>query len=117
MNALFTFPLLLADTAQAAAEHVAEPSTGAISLQFLAILLLLGLQACSFAAESALVKARASQIDELIEEGRSEKAAVLTKKMVGRLDDFVGATQFGITLTSIALSMLGEKYIVAWLQP
>src|SRR5262245_4158370 len=117
MNALFTFPLLLADTAHAAAEHVAEPSTGAISLQFLAILLLVGLKGVFVAAEFSLVKVRASQIDELIEEGRSEKAAVLTKKMVGRLDDYVGATQFGITLTSIALSMLGEKYLVAWIQP
>jgi CBS domain containing-hemolysin-like protein len=114
MNDLFTAPfLLLAD----AAEAVPEPATGTISLQFLAIFLLVALKGVFVAAEFSLVKVRASQIDELIEEGRAEKAALLTKKMVGRLDDFVGATQFGITLTSIALSMLGEKYIVAWLQP
>jgi len=104
---------LLASTA----DVLAEPSTGAISLQFLAIMLLVALKGLFVAAEFSLVKVRASQIDELIEEGVSEKAAVLTKRMVGRLEEYVGATQFGITLTSIALSMLGEKYIVAWLQP
>ncbi len=113
MNALHTAHLLLANTAEA----VAEPSTGAISLQFLAIMLLVALKGVFVAAEFALVKVRASQLDELIEEGVSEKPAVLTKKMVARLDEYVGATQFGITLTSIALSMLGEKYFVTWLQP
>lgn len=114
MNAFLDVSLLLAD---AAADAVTEPSTGAISVQFLAIMLLVALKGVFVAAEFSLVKVRASQIDELIEEGRAEKGAMLTKKMVGRLDDYVGATQFGITLTSIALSMLGEKYIVAWLQP
>ena len=99
-----------------AVEAVAQPSTGTISLQFLAIFVLVALKGIFVAAEFSLVKVRASQIDELIEEGRAEKAALLTKKMVARLDEFVGATQFGITLTSIALSMLGEKYIVAWLE-
>lgn len=113
MNAFLTAHLLLAD----AAETVVEPTTGTISLQFLAIFLLVALKGVFVAAEFSLVKVRASQIDELIEVGRSGKVAMLTKRMVGRLDDFVGATQFGITLTSIALSMLGEKYIVAWLQP
>src|SRR6186713_634785 len=116
MNALFNVPLLLADATDAA-DAVLEPSTGTISLQFLAIFLLVALKGVFVAAEFSLVKVRASQIDELIEEGRAEKAALLTKRMVGRLDDYVGATQFGITLTSIALSMLGEKYIVAWLAP
>lgn len=113
MNPFLAAQSLLASTAEA----VAEPSTGAISLQFLGIMLLVALKGVFVAAEFSLVKVRASQIDELIEEGVSEKAAVRTKHMVGRLDDYVGATQFGITLTSIALSMLGEKYIVAWLEP
>jgi len=113
MNALLSVSPLLANTAEA----LPALSTGAISLQFLAIMLLVALKGVFVAAEFALVKVRASQLDELIEEGVSERSAVLTKKMVGRLDEYVGATQFGITLTSIALSMLGEKYLVAWLQP
>jgi CBS domain containing-hemolysin-like protein len=112
MNALLAAHLLLANTAEA----VSEPSTGAISLQFLAIMLLVALKGVFVAAEFSLVKVRASQLDELIEEGGSGKSAMLTKRMVGRLEEYVGATQFGITLTSIALSMLGEKYMVAWLE-
>ena len=112
MNAFFTaHTFFLAD----AIEGVPEPSSVTISLQFLAIFLLVALKGVFVAAEFSLVKVRASQIDELIEEGVSSKAAVRAKHMVARLDDYVGATQFGITLTSIALSMLGEKYIVAWL--
>ena len=114
MNALLNaHALFLAD----ATGGVAEPGTGSISLQFLAILLLVALKGVFVAAEFSLVKVRASQIDELIEEGVSSKAAVRAKHMVARLDEFVGATQFGITLTSIAMSMLGEKYIVEWLEP
>ena len=113
MNFFFHAHTLLASSATDLPE---EPGTGVISLQFLAIFLLVAVKGLFVAAEFSLVKVRASQIDELIEEGRSTKAAVKTKAMVARLDDFVGATQFGITLTSIALSMLGEKYIVAWLQ-
>jgi CBS domain containing-hemolysin-like protein len=114
MNDLLSaIPLHFANAAEAAT----EPTTGEISLQFIAIMALIALKGIFVAAEFALVKVRASQIDELIEEGRSERAAVTTKYMVSRLDDYVGATQFGITLTSIALSMLGEKYMVAWLQP
>ncbi len=113
MNAFFSAHTLLAS----AADAVPEPTTGEISLQFLAILLLVALKGIFVAAEFSLVKVRASQIDELIEEGVSSHAAVRAKHMVGRLDEFVGATQFGITLTSIAMSMLGEKYMVAWLEP
>ena len=113
MNAFFSAHTLLAS----AADAVPEPTTGEISVQFLAILLLVALKGVFVAAEFSLVKVRASQIDELIEEGVSSHAAVRAKHMVGRLDEFVGATQFGITLTSIAMSMLGEKYMVAWLEP
>lgn len=106
MNDLLSaIPLHFANAAEAAT----EPTTGEISLQFIAIMALIALKGIFVAAEFALVKVRASQIDELIEEGRSERAAVTTKYMVSRLDDYVGATQFGITLTSIALSMLGKN--------
>ena len=98
MNALFSaHTLLLASAGDAVIE---PPDTGTISLQFLAILLLVTLKGLFVAAEFSLVKVRASQIDELIEEGVSSKAAVRAKHMVARLDDFVGATQFGITLTA-----------------
>lgn len=108
MNIPFEFPRILATVG-------ADGSV--IGWKLLAMFGLMVLKGLFVAAEFALVKVRASQIDELIEEGRSAKAAVRTKHMVARLDDYVGATQFGITLTSIAVSMLGEKFLVEWLQP
>jgi CBS domain containing-hemolysin-like protein len=93
------------------------PTTTEIAWQLLLVFLLVLLKGVFVAAEFALVKVRGSQIDEHIQEGKASKAALRAKSMVGRLENYVGATQFGITLTSIALSMFGEKYIVAWLQP
>jgi CBS domain containing-hemolysin-like protein len=81
------------------------------------VFLLVLLKGVFVAAEFSLVKVRASQIDELMQEGKASSAAMRAKAMVGKLEDYVGATQFGITLTSIALSMFGERYIVQWLQP
>jgi CBS domain containing-hemolysin-like protein len=113
MNDLLHFPApflaeaLLDDT----------PSNQEIAWQMILVFLLVLLKGVFVAAEFALVKVRASQIDELVQEGKASKAAMRAKGMVGRLEDYVGATQFGITLTSIALSMLGEKYIVKWLAP
>ncbi|MES2709169.1 MAG: hemolysin family protein [Verrucomicrobiota bacterium] len=112
MNDLPTaFPAFIAESLPS------TPSGTEIAWQLLLVFLLVLLKGVFVAAEFSLVKVRASQIDELIEEGKASKAALRAKHMVARLDNYVGATQFGITLTSIALSMFGERYIVAWLQP
>ena len=108
---LLPFPSFLAEAAPAV------PTSEAIAWQLLLVFLLVLLKGLFVAAEFSLVKVRSSQIDELMQEGKASKAALRAKAMVNRLEDYVGATQFGITLTSIALSMFGERYIVAWLQP
>lgn len=69
------------------------------------------------AAEFAIVKVRGSQIDALIEEGTSSKRALAAKRVVERLDDYLAATQLGITMASVALSMFGERYIERLIQP
>ena len=110
---LFDFPL-----PSFLAEVVAPtPSSSEIAWQLLLVFVLVLLKGVFVAAEFSLVKVRASQIDELMQEGKASHAAMRAKGMVQKLEDYVGATQFGITLTSIALSMFGEKYIVQWLQP
>ena len=108
---VFTFPTFLAEALPA------TPSNEEIAWQLLLVFLLVLLKGVFVAAEFSLVKVRASQIDELMQEGKASSAAMRAKAMVGKLEDYVGATQFGITLTSIALSMFGERYIVQWLQP
>ncbi len=105
------FPSFLAQV------EAVTPSNQEIAWQLLLVFLLVLLKGVFVAAEFSLVKVRASQIDELMQEGKATSAAMRAKAMVNKLEDYVGATQFGITLTSIALSMFGEKYIVAWLDP
>src|SRR5580765_7443309 len=61
------------------------------------------------AAEFALVKVRASQLDIKIQKGSSR--AKLAKKLTERLDAYLSATQLGITLASLALGAVGEEVI------
>jgi len=67
------------------------------------------------ATEFALVKVRSSQLDPLVEEGNV--AAVRAKYVLGHLDSYLSATQFGVTLASLALGWVGEDYFSRLLQP
>lgn len=58
------------------------------------------------ATEFALVKIRPSRLQQLVEEGRPGAKGV--SKMVHHLDAYLSATQFGVTLTSLALGWIGE---------
>ncbi len=61
------------------------------------------------AAEFALVKVRASQLDVKAQKG--SKRAKLAKSLLEKLDAYLSATQLGITLASLALGAVGEKVI------
>jgi len=61
------------------------------------------------AAEFALVKVRASQLDVKIQKG--SKRAKLAKQLINKLDAYLSATQLGITLASLALGAIGEEVI------
>jgi CBS domain containing-hemolysin-like protein len=107
-----SFPLILANGGQLAT-HWDEP--GAITLNFLGILLLVFLNGFFVAAEFALVKVRSSQLDPLIEEGNPR--AELARFIVSHLDSYLSATQFGVTLASLALGWVGEPFFSHMLQP
>jgi CBS domain containing-hemolysin-like protein len=64
------------------------------------------------AAEFALVKVRPTQIQPLAERG--DRRARVARHMIQHLDNYLSATQLGITLTSLALGWLGEPAF-AWL--
>ncbi|QEC51701.1 CBS domain containing-hemolysin-like protein [Anseongella ginsenosidimutans] len=59
------------------------------------------------AAEFAIVKVRASQIDLKIQEGA--RAAKIAKHITTHLDGYLAATQLGITIASIGLGFVGEN--------
>lgn len=88
---------------------------GVIFFHLLGILVLVFLNGFFVAAEFALVKVRGSQLDPLIEE--DDKRAKQAKHILGHLDSYLSATQFGVTLASLALGWVGEPYFTHLLQP
>ena len=67
------------------------------------------------ACEFAIVKVRASQLDELVEQGNVQASFV--KHVRAHLDAYLSATQLGVTLASLALGWIGEQFLVQILQP
>jgi len=57
-------------------------------------------------AEFALVKVRATRLEELSKEGN--RRARLANEMVKKLDDYLSVTQLGITVASLGLGWIGE---------
>jgi CBS domain containing-hemolysin-like protein len=75
---------------------------------FITILLVFA-NAFFVAAEFALVKVRASQI-ELRAQGGS-RAAKMAQRLITHLDEYLSATQLGITLASLGLGWVGEPIV------
>src|SRR5690349_15364618 len=88
----------------------------AIEYLYLALALLLVLANGFFVAtEFAIVKIRPTRLQTLMAEGRPGSANAM--KMVERLDNYLSATQFGITLASLGLGALGEPAFARLLTP
>jgi CBS domain containing-hemolysin-like protein len=73
---------------------------------FLTILLVL-LNGFFVAAEFAIVKVRASQLDLKAKEGH--RMAALSKSILNNLNAYLSASQLGITIASLALGWIGEE--------
>ncbi len=105
--------LLLANAAGAIATEWDAPDT--IILKLSGIICIVVLNGFFVATEFALVKVRGSQLDPLVEEGNAR--ASRARYILGHLDAYLSATQFGVTLASLALGWLGEDYFTRLLQP
>jgi CBS domain containing-hemolysin-like protein/mannitol/fructose-specific phosphotransferase system IIA component (Ntr-type) len=75
-------------------------------IYLLAALLLVLLNAFFVLAEFALVKVRATRIEELVRQG--SRRALVTREMITHLDNYLSATQLGITVASLGLGWLGK---------
>lgn len=75
-------------------------------IELLFTLLLVVLNGFFVAAEFALVKVRASQLDLKAKKGSAR--AKLAKTLLDKLDAYLSATQLGITLASLGLGWVGE---------
>jgi CBS domain containing-hemolysin-like protein len=67
------------------------------------------------AAEFAIVKVRATRIEELAQKGRWR--ASVARNVVTRLDAYLSATQLGITIASLGLGWIGEPAVARLIEP
>jgi CBS domain containing-hemolysin-like protein len=80
-----------------------------------AVILLVLLNGFFVAAEFAIVKVRATQIDSLVKSGM--RRARIAQHVVTNLDKYLSASQLGITMTSLGLGWLGEPVVARMLEP
>ncbi|PYX98807.1 MAG: HlyC/CorC family transporter [Acidobacteria bacterium] len=80
-----------------------------VLLRILVVVLLVALNAFFVAAEFAIVSVRDTRIQQLIDARRVGARTV--QRLQQRLDDFLPAVQFGVTLASLALGWIGEPAV------
>ena len=85
------------------------------ALLVLFALVLVFLNGFFVAAEFAIVKVRASQLDALA--APSDGRARLARHITTYLDAYLSATQLGITLASLGLGWLGEPFLADMIEP
>jgi CBS domain containing-hemolysin-like protein len=84
-------------------------------LQLAAVPLLVLLNGFFVAAEFALVKIRATQLETLV--ARGHRRARVAQRIVHNLDAALSATQLGITLASLGLGWVGKPVFIRLLAP
>ena len=80
-----------------------------MALDIFTTFLLVFLNGFFVAAEFAIVKVRASQLEIKVNAGN--RVAILSKHIVSHLDGYLAATQLGITLASLGLGWIGEPVV------
>src|SRR5438270_594033 len=86
-----------------------------VLLRIILVVLLVAANAFFVAAEFAMVSVRDTRIQQLIEQRRL--GARIVQKIQQRLDEFLPAVQFGVTLASLGLGWAGEGTLAGILQP
>src|SRR4051812_11142030 len=83
-----------------------EPDTASVGWRLFFALFLVLLNGFFVAAEFAIVKVRASQIE--IKAKTGSRVGKMAKGIIHNLDGYLAATQLGITLASLGLGWVGE---------
>src|SRR5688572_21183401 len=91
------------------------PEAGSTIIGLIAVIVLVILNGFFVAAEFALVSVRKTRIDELIAQGN--KSAEVVRKAIHDPDQFIAATQLGITLASLGLGWVGEPALEGVIDP
>ena len=86
-----------------------------VVLRIAVVVLLVAANAFFVAAEFALVSVRETRLQQLIAAHRIGARTV--QKLHQKLDDFIAAVQFGVTLCSLALGWIGEAAMARLIEP
>lgn len=86
-----------------------------ITLKIVAVLVLILLNGFFVAAELALVRIRDTQLSSLA--ARGHRQAIRARHIVAHIDAYISATQFGITLVSLAVGVAIEPVFRSLLDP
>src|SRR5271169_1073422 len=86
-----------------------------VVLRIVAVVLLVAANAFFVAAEFALVSVRETRLQQLIAAHRIGARTV--QKLHQKLDEFIAAVQFGVTVSSLALGWIGEAAMARVLEP
>ena len=81
----------------------------------LAALFLVVLNGFFVASEFAFVRVRSTSVEQLADEGRA--GAGVLQDVMANLDDYLAATQLGITIASLGLGWIGEPAVAALIEP
>ena len=84
-------------------------------LKIIGVFALVVLNGFFVAAEFAIVKVRATQIEPLVKAG--VRSAGFAQHLITHMDAYISATQLGITATSLGLGWLGEPFVARLLEP
>jgi CBS domain containing-hemolysin-like protein len=79
------------------------------------VAILIALTAFFVASEFAIVRIRATRIDQLVAGG--SKNALAARNVISNLDEYLSACQLGITITALGLGWLGEPTVHKLLLP
>lgn len=85
------------------------------ALQLLLALLLVAINAFFVAAEYAIIRVRRTRINELAEQ--AVFGAKVVQRLLTRLDTFLAATQLGVTMATLGLSLVGEPVMQRLVAP
>jgi CBS domain containing-hemolysin-like protein len=80
-----------------------------------AALFLVALNGFFVASEFAFVRVRSTSVDQMVDEGKAGSKTL--QDALGNLDDYLAATQLGITVASLSLGWIGEPAVAALIEP
>ncbi len=86
-----------------------------VLFEVISVILLILANAFFVAAEFAIVKVRSTQIETL--EEKNNRRTKIAINVVSHLDEYLSATQLGITMTSLGLGWIGEPVTAKILEP